>query len=124
VIAGDNCGFPNGRRLADDVTDVALRAVACGYGFDLGPCDSEAAYAATTEQLGDGVDGNDVPFLGSFPYVGTPHSGFNHDHHTGSVIVPVMAGLGSGGAVLLALVAGAIGLGVVRRKRGAPDLAA
>jgi hypothetical protein len=117
VIAGDNCGFPNGRRLADDVTDVALRAVACGYGFDLGPCDSEAAYAATTEQLGDGVDGNDKPFMSSFPYVASPHSGFDHDHHTGSVIVPVMAGLGGAGAVLLALVVGGIALGIVRRKR-------
>ena len=25
-------GFPNGRRLADDVVDIELRAVACGYG--------------------------------------------------------------------------------------------
>jgi hypothetical protein len=117
VIAGDNCGFPNGRRLADDVTDIELRAVACGYGFDLGPCDSEAAYAATTEQLGDGVDGNDKPFMSSFPYVASPHSGFDHDHHTGSVIVPVMAGLGGAGAVLLALVVGGVALGIVRRKR-------
>jgi hypothetical protein len=117
VIAGDNCGFPNGRRLADDVTDVELRAVACGYGFDLGPCDSEAAYAATTEQLGDGVDGNDVPFLDSFPYVGTPHAGFQHEHHTGSVIVPVMAGLGGAGVALMTLIAGALALGLVRRKR-------
>jgi hypothetical protein len=117
VIAGDNCGFPNGRRLADDVTDVELRAVACGYGFDLGPCDSEAGYAATTEQLGDGVDGNDKPFMTSFPYVASPHSGFDHDHHTGSVVVPVMAGLGGAGAVLLALIAGAVVLGFVRRAR-------
>ncbi len=117
VIGGDICGFPNGRRLADDVTDVELRAVACGYGFDFGPCDSEAGYAATTEQLGDGVEGNDVPFLASFPYVGTPHSGFDHAHHTGSVIVPVMAGLGSAGAVLLALIVGGVALGAIRRKR-------
>ena len=84
VLGGDACGFPNGRRLADDVTDVALRAVACGYGFDLGPCDSDAPYAATTERLGDGVDGNDVPFLSGFPYVGTPHQGYEHTHnHSG-----------------------------------------
>jgi len=32
VLAGDLQGFPNGRRLADDVTDIEIRAVACGYG--------------------------------------------------------------------------------------------
>jgi hypothetical protein len=119
VVAGDACGFPNGRRLADDVTDVALRAVACGYGFDFGPCDSEAGYAATTERLGDGVDGNDKPFMSAFPYVASPHSGFDHEHHTGSVVVPVMAGLGGAGAVLLALVVGGMVLGIVRRRREA-----
>jgi hypothetical protein len=124
VIAGDNCGFPNGRRLADDVTDIELRAVACGYGFDIGPCDSEAAYAATTEQLGDGVDANDKAFLSSFPYVASPHSGFDHEHHTGSVIVPVMAGLGGGGAVMLALIVGAVAVGFVRRTRTTSDVAA
>ena len=31
--------------------------------------------------LGDCVDTNDVPFLGSFPYVGTPHQGYEHVHH-------------------------------------------
>ena len=30
-------GFPNGRRLEDDVTDIEIRAVACGYGPFLGP---------------------------------------------------------------------------------------
>ena len=124
VIAGDNCGFPNGRRLADDSTDVELRAVACGYGFDFGPCDSEAAYAATTEQLGDGVDGNDVPFLTGFPYVGTPHDGFDHEHHTGSVIVPVTAGLGGAAGALVLLVVGSMVFGYVRRTRNVAETAA
>ena len=117
VIAGDNCGFPNGRRLADDVTDVALRAVACGYGFDFGPCDSEAAYAATTEQLGDGVDGNDKAFLPAFPYVAAPHSGFVHDHHSGTVVVPVMAGVGGAFAMLLGVLAFGFVSGRIRKSR-------
>jgi len=123
VIAGDACGFPNGRRLADDVADVALRAVGCGYGFDLGPCDADAPYAAITERLGDGVDGNDKAFLPAFPYVASPHSGFSHDHHTGSVVVPVMAGVG--GAALMALALLALGLvhGRIRRVRGTPNAA-
>ena len=63
-IAGDNAGFPDGRRLADDVTDIELRVVA---GFLKG----------NKVPLGDGVDQNDVPFLDSFPYVAPPHNGFD-----------------------------------------------
>ena len=37
VLAGDFAGFPNGRRLEDDVTDIELRAFACGYGTVVGP---------------------------------------------------------------------------------------
>lgn len=64
VVGGDTSGFPNGRRLADDVTDASLRVVA---GFLKG----------NKVPLGDGVDQNDVPFLASFPYVAPPHSGFD-----------------------------------------------
>ncbi len=63
VVAGDNAGWPNGRRLADDVIDVAERAVA---GFLKGK----------KVPLGDGVNGNDVPNLASFPYETDPHEGF------------------------------------------------
>jgi hypothetical protein len=63
-IAGDNGGFPQGRRLADDVTDISLRVVA---GFLKG----------NKVPLGDGVDQNDVPFLDSFPYVAPPHNGLD-----------------------------------------------
>ncbi|MGH2617035.1 MAG: DUF4331 domain-containing protein, partial [Thermomicrobiales bacterium] len=69
VIDGDNGGFPNGRRLADDVVDIELRVAA---GFLLG----EQFQQAANGLLGDGVPANDVPFLTAFPYVGTPHQGF------------------------------------------------
>ncbi|MBI2950488.1 DUF4331 domain-containing protein, partial [bacterium] len=73
VIAGDVAGFPNGRRLADDVTDVALRVVAgvLVEGFNIAP----------NNLLGDGVDQNDRPFQNVFPYVATAHQGFRHAHH-------------------------------------------
>ncbi len=64
VIGGDMAGFPNGRRLGDDVVDIALQAVA---GFLKG----------NKVPLGDGVDQNDKPFRATFPYVQTPDSGFN-----------------------------------------------
>lgn len=68
VLGGDLQGFPNGRRLADDVTDIELRVVAGVLvdGFNIAP----------NNQLGDGVDANDAPFLPAFPYVGTPWPGF------------------------------------------------
>lgn len=74
VIAGDNAGFPNGRRLGDDVVDIELRVAA---GFLLG----EEFQNGANGQLGDGVPANDLPFLAEFPYVGTPHQGFEHMHH-------------------------------------------
>jgi Domain of unknown function (DUF4331) len=79
VLAGDFAGFPNGRRLADDVTDIELRAIACGYGpilhSALGLCDLQP-----NDQIGDGVDANDKPFMSAFPYVASPHQGY--DSHT------------------------------------------
>ncbi len=64
VLAGDNGGFPNGRRLADDVVDIEERVVG---GFLRG----------NKLPLGDGVDANDKPFLTAFPYVAPPTSGLD-----------------------------------------------
>src|SRR5215213_1623096 len=69
LLGGDPAGFPNGRRVGDDVTDIALRAVAGGTPF------TPATNKAPNNELGDGVDRNDVPYLDRFPYLGTPHSG-------------------------------------------------
>jgi hypothetical protein len=74
VIGGDDGGFPNGRRLGDDVVDIELRVAA---GFLLG----EEYQKGANGQLGDGVPTNDVPFLSAFPYVALPHQGFEHTHH-------------------------------------------
>jgi hypothetical protein len=66
VLAKDTAGFPNGRRLTDDVVDIELQAlegaVRTGKLVD--------ALAA-----GDGVDANDLAFGSSFPYLALPHSG-------------------------------------------------
>jgi Domain of unknown function (DUF4331) len=63
VLAGDNQGWPNGRRLGDDVVDIAEQAVG---GFLKG----------TKLPLGDGVDGDDRDLLDAFPYAADPQSGF------------------------------------------------
>jgi len=65
VLAGDNQGWPNGRRLGDDVIDIAEQAVG---GFLKG----------TKLPLGDGVNGDDRKLLESFPYIADPQSGFEN----------------------------------------------
>ena len=64
ALAGDTQGFPNGRRLADDVTDIELRVIA---GALLKPEDGGKQIP-----LGDGVDQNEKPFRTTFPYVASP----------------------------------------------------
>jgi hypothetical protein len=60
---GVSGGWPNGRRLGDDVVDVALTAVASG-----------PAYAAITV-VGDNAPANDLLYPQVFPYSATPHAG-------------------------------------------------
>jgi hypothetical protein len=64
VLGGDLQGFPDGRRLTDDVVDISLRVVA-------------GELKGNHVPLGDGVDANDKPFLSSFPYLAEPTSGFD-----------------------------------------------
>jgi len=71
VIAGDNAGYPNGRRLLDDVVDIDLRVVA-------------GVLKGNDVPLGDGVDQNNLPFLTEFPYVAHPKPGANPDAGFGS----------------------------------------
>jgi hypothetical protein len=71
VLAGDNAGFPNGRRLTDDVVDIALQAV-----------EGAVRTGVLIPALDDGVDSNDVAFRAHFPYVALPHSGSDTDNAT------------------------------------------
>ena len=84
VIGGDNAGFPNGRRLGDDVVDIELQVVA-------------GILKGNEVPLGDGVDQNDKPFLSVFPYLANPTSGFDSDpsNRTEPPHDPVPAGGGS-----------------------------
>jgi Domain of unknown function (DUF4331) len=76
VLAGDLAGFPNGRRLEDDVVDIDVRAFADGYGPVLGGPPFNLPNLSPNNTLGDGVDANDKPFMSSFPYVAIPHQGY------------------------------------------------
>ena len=61
VLGNDLNGFPNGRRLADDVVDIELKVL------------EGALTGAKTDVFTDGVNANDVPFTTTFPYVAQPH---------------------------------------------------
>lgn len=66
TVNGVSSGWPNGRRLGDDVVDIALTAIASG-----------PAYSAITV-VGDNIAENDVAYHQVFPYLATPHSGTNN----------------------------------------------
>ena len=76
ALEGDLQGFPNGRRLDDDIVDIELRAVACGYGpilaSLLGLCN-----LSPNNTIGDGVNANDKPFEPAFPYLAAPTAGYD-----------------------------------------------
>jgi len=66
VLGMDLQGWPNGRRLGDDVVDIAERAVA-------------GALVGKNVPLGDGVDGPDKPRLAVFPYEADPGQGYANE---------------------------------------------
>ncbi len=71
ALAKELDGFPNGRRLGDDVTDIALQAVdgaTCAFGA---PACTPGALATT---IGDGVSRDADTLLTEFPYIADPHS--------------------------------------------------
>ncbi|MBI3684478.1 MAG: DUF4331 domain-containing protein [Acidobacteria bacterium] len=73
LIGGDPAGFPNGRRLMDDVVDIALRVVVGGVlvdGFNKFP----------NNRLGDGVNVDDQAYYPEFPFVGYCPSGRDRRH--------------------------------------------
>ena len=64
VLAGDTQGFPNGRRLTDDVIDISIQAMEGA---------AQSGKFVDALATGDKVDANDVGFEHSFPYVALPN---------------------------------------------------
>ncbi len=123
VIGGDTQGFPNGRRLADDVVDIALQVV-------------EGELVGSPNDLGDAVNTNDKAFGTKFPYLALPFSGSDPASHPvpapapaenqsladqaldalrDNAVAGVLTGLGGGGMLLG-------GVMLVRTKRRASSL--
>ncbi len=130
VIGGDLQGYPNGRRLADDVIDISLQVV-------------EGELVGNPNDLSDGVDANDAAFGDSFPYLALPVSGSEADPHPSDGVAKRAAGPASSsdngagwfssvrntelpaaalGLGLLTMLAGLVTFG--RRKRTTPGAAA
>jgi len=119
VLGGDLQGYPNGRRLTDDVVDIELQALEGA---------AQTGHLVSALAAGDGVNANDTPFGNTFPYVALPHTAAvnstssssattsslvvpSHSaHHSGSSTTTVALSSMAGAAGLLALVA-------VRRRR-------
>lgn len=75
VLGGDLAGFPNGRRVFDNVVAIELRAVA-GLTYPL------VATYTPDDAAGLLTDGtaNEVAYLSAFPYLAHPHEGYEHFH--------------------------------------------
>ncbi len=82
VIGGDLGGYPNGRRLNDDVVDITFR-VAAGVLLPGNACAGGTVNCNTApnNQLGDGVNEDDKPFRATFPYLASPHDGYSNPYH-------------------------------------------
>ena len=74
ILGGDLAGFPNGRRVADDVVAIELRAIA-GATYPL----VSPGYVPDTHasDLTDGTAPAAGRYLDVFPYVGTPYDGYD-----------------------------------------------
>ncbi|MEG3629226.1 DUF4331 domain-containing protein [Streptomyces poriticola] len=111
VLDGDNAGFPNGRRLTDDVIDAALQVV-------------EGELVGAPNDLGDAVDANDKEFEHAFPYLANPTEGSRGPlaegvdggndvrNQLGDALRPAEAG-GSDDTTLIAASAGGGAIGVL-----------
>jgi hypothetical protein len=95
LLGGDLAGFPNGRRVFDDVATIELRAVA-GATLPLVVKTFTADGAAGLVDFGltKPADGTDLTAIGTekylpaFPYLGVPYSGFSNPSKTPVSVAP------------------------------------
>lgn len=73
LVGGDAAGFPNGRRLQDDIVTIELRALA-GVTYPL--VDSSYTPDAAASKVTDGATGAGLELLPRFPYMPVPYSGY------------------------------------------------
>jgi hypothetical protein len=74
LVAGDAAGFPNGRRVFDDVVAIELKAVA---GATIPLVDPSYTPDGAAGLLRDGTAPGADRYQDTFPYLGTPHDGYH-----------------------------------------------
>jgi hypothetical protein len=75
LVAGDPAGFPNGRRVFDDIIAINLKAVA---GATIPLVDPSFKPDAAASLLKDGTAPDATRYLDAFPYAGTPLDGYDN----------------------------------------------
>ena len=73
LVAGDAAGFPNGRRIGDDVVTIELRAIA---GLTIPLVDPSFTPDGAASALEDGTSNTNADLLDTFPYLGLPGGGY------------------------------------------------
>ena len=79
LVAGDAAGFPNGRRIDDDVVTIELRAVA---GLTIPLVDPSYTVDGAATAVQDGTTNTNAPLLDAFPYLGLPGGGYQTEPGT------------------------------------------
>ncbi len=76
LVGGDAAGFPNGRRVFDDVVTIEVRAIA---GLTYALVDSSYTVDGAAREVSDGLTPSSLgmPFLDVFPYLGVPFDGYD-----------------------------------------------
>ena len=72
-VAGDAAGFPNGRRISDDVVTIELRAIA---GLTIPLVDPSFTPDGAAGAIEDGTTNTNADLLDDFPYLGLPGGGY------------------------------------------------
>jgi hypothetical protein len=120
VLAGDIQGFPNGRRLTDDVVDISIQAMEGA---------AQSGKLVDALAAGDKVDANDHGFFNYFPYLALPNSQGVNTHASVATQNKGFFGGGYGGGAPMAVggLAAVLGLGAFMfnwyRRRQQPALA-
>jgi Domain of unknown function (DUF4331) len=74
LLGGDAAGFPNGRRVFDDIVSIELRAIA---GVTYALVDKSFKPDGAASELTEGLTPGAGRYQSTFPYLGTPRSGFD-----------------------------------------------
>jgi uncharacterized protein DUF4331 len=81
LVGGDAAGFPNGRRVVDDVTTIELRAIA---GQTIPLVDPSFTPDGASAGIKDGTSNNNPAYRSTFPFLGTPNGGYQTKPGTSS----------------------------------------